>query len=86
MNEENSNPDHATVTMAGTVEKIIHIPGTPDKAQITMDKAEDLYREIRIENVLHTDQGETVALKVGAEVDVTIAAPQESVTVKPPPR
>lgn len=83
MNEENSEPDHATVTMAGTVEKIIHTPGMPDKAQITMDKAEDLYREIRIENVLHTDQGETVALKQGAEVDVTIAAPQEAVTPKP---
>jgi uncharacterized cupredoxin-like copper-binding protein len=69
--------------MAGTVEKIIQTPGTPDKAQIAVENAEDLYREIRIENVLHTDQGETVALKPGAEVDVTIAAPHESVARKP---
>jgi hypothetical protein len=83
MTEQDSTPDCATVTLAGTVEKIIHVPGAPDKAQITVDEAEDLYREIRIENVLHTDQGETVALKPGAEVDVTIAAPQEDVILQP---
>ena len=78
MKENNPTPD-ATVTVAGTVEKIIRTPGAADKAQITMDNADELYREIRIENVLHTDQGETVALKPGAEVDVTITAPHESI-------
>src|SRR5882757_4845473 len=83
MTQQNSPTDHATVTMAGTVEKIIQTPGTPEKAQITVENAEHLYREIRIENVLRTDQGETVALKPGAEVDVTIAATEESVAPRP---
>ena len=83
MNEQNSPVDQVTVTLAGTVEKIIHTPGMPDKAQIAVEAADDLYREIRIENVLHTDQGEKVALKPGADVDVTIAAPQDAVTPKP---
>jgi hypothetical protein len=82
MSEQTPAPDHATVTLAGTVEKIIHTPGAPDKAQIAVEKADDLYREIRIENVLHTDQGETVALKPGADVDVTIAAAEEAVVRK----
>jgi hypothetical protein len=82
MSEQTPTPDHATVTLAGTVEKIIHTPGAPDKAQIAVEKADDLYREIRIENVLHTDQGETVALKPGADVDVTIAAAEEAVVRK----
>jgi hypothetical protein len=82
MSEQTPAPDHATVTLAGTVEKIIHTPGAPDKAQIAVEKAADLYREIRIENVLHTDQGETVALKPGADVDVTIAAAEEAVIRK----
>jgi hypothetical protein len=82
MTEQTSAPDHATVTLAGTVDKIVHTPGMPDKAQITVEKADHLYQEIRIENVLHTDQGETVSLKPGADVDVTIAAPEESVVVQ----
>jgi hypothetical protein len=82
MSEQTPAPDHATVTLAGTVEKIIHTPRAPDKAQIAVEKADDLYREIRIENVLHTDQGETVALKPGADVDVTIAAAEEAVVRK----
>jgi hypothetical protein len=48
----------------------------------TLGQAWVLYQEIRIENVMHIDQGETVALKPGAEVDVTIAAPEESVIVQ----
>ncbi|HEX4426573.1 MAG TPA: hypothetical protein VH079_14335 [Terriglobales bacterium] len=82
MTEQTPAPDHATVTLAGTVDKIVHTPGMPDKAQITVEKADHLYQEIRIENVLHTDQGDTVSLKPGADVDVTIAAPEESVVVQ----
>lgn len=82
MNEPKPARDHASATLDGTVEKIIHTPGMPDKAQISVEKAEDLYREVRIENVLHTDQGDTVALKPGAEVEVTIAASEQAVTPK----
>lgn len=66
----------AGVTLPGKVEKIIRPmnPDEPEKAQINVEGAEDLYREIRIDNVLHNEQGETVHLKPGAEVEVTVEA------------
>ena len=64
------------MTLPGTVEKIIpplH-PSEPEKAQIGVEGADDLYREIRVENTLQDENGETVVLKPGAKVDVTIEA------------
>lgn len=60
----------------GTVEKIIKspFPEEPEKAQIAVEGADDLYKEIRIENELENDKGEKVKLKVGAHVDVTVEA------------
>jgi hypothetical protein len=78
-------PDEkATVTLSGTVEKIIPpaIPSEPEKAQIDLEGAEDLYREIRVENTLQDPDGNPVALKKGAEVDVTIAAEPKATTPK----
>jgi hypothetical protein len=76
--------DKAAVTLPGTVEKIIPAiaPIVPEKAQIRVEGAEDLYQEIRIENKLHDDKGKVVALKEGAEVDVTIEAGPEATTPK----
>ncbi len=71
-----SATDKAGVTLPGKVEKIIppaH-PAEPEKAQINVEGAEDLYREIRIDNVLQNEKGETVRLKQGAEVEVTVEA------------
>jgi len=79
------NPaEKATVTLPATVEKIIHSidPDVPDKAQIAVEGAEELYREIRIENTLQDEKGNEVCLKKGAEVEVTIAAPPEATTPK----
>lgn len=79
------NPtEKATVTLPGTVEKIIHSidPDEPDKAQIAVDGAEELYREIRIENRLQDEAGNEVCLKRGAEVEVTIAAESEATVPK----
>jgi hypothetical protein len=66
------------------VERVIKsvYPDEPDKAQIAVDGADDLYREIRIENKLLNDKGEEVALKVGAEVAVTVEAPVEAIDPK----
>jgi hypothetical protein len=63
-------------TKPGKVEKIIKPPHlrAPEKAQIVVDGADDLYKEIRIENILEGEEGETVKLKQGASVDVTIEA------------
>lgn len=64
------------ITLPGVVEKIIPplIPSEPEKAQITVEGADDLYKEIRVENTLQDSDGNTVALKEGAKVEVTIEA------------
>jgi hypothetical protein len=77
--EKTKNEDateKAAVTLPATVEKIIPPawPGQPEKAQLTVHGAEDLYKEIRVENELHGPDGEPVALKKGAHVEVTIEA------------
>jgi hypothetical protein len=68
--------DKAITTLPATVEKIIPpvSPNEPEKAQIAVEGADHLYRELRIENALTDQNGETVRLKPGAEVEVTIAA------------
>jgi hypothetical protein len=73
-----------SVTLPGTVEKIIKPaePSEPEKAQIAIEGADDLYREIRIENSLTAENGDQVRLKKGDEVDVTVEADPESTTPK----
>lgn len=76
--------DKPSVTLPGTVEKIIppvH-PGMAEKAQIGIEGADDLYREIRVENQLQAEDGKPVALKAGAKVDVTIEADPAATTPK----
>jgi hypothetical protein len=75
-------PEKSSVTMPGTVEKIIppvH-PSGPEKAQIALEGADELYREIRIENSLTDENGDEVRLKRGAEVEITVEADPESTT------
>ena len=64
------------VTLPGKVERIIPSPSpkAPDKAQIAVEGADHLYREIRIENSLIDENGKEVQLKRGAEVEVTVQA------------
>jgi hypothetical protein len=84
MTKTSTNQDEKpSTTLPGTVEKIIKSPDprVPEKAQIGIEGAEHLYREIRIDNVLKDQDGEKVALKQGAEVEVTIEADKED-TVK----
>jgi hypothetical protein len=58
-----------STTLPGKVEKIIKSPDptAPEKAEITVEGAEELYREVRINNVLKDENGEEVALKEGAK-------------------
>ncbi|MFY9947158.1 MAG: hypothetical protein WAK27_00605 [Candidatus Sulfotelmatobacter sp.] len=76
--------DKPSVKLPGTVEKIIKPsePGEPEKAQISIEGADDLYREIRIENSLTAKNGDQVGLKQGAEVDVTLEADKEATQPK----
>ena len=76
--------DKPSTTLPGTVEKIIKPidPHAAETAEISIEKAEDLYREIRVENTLKKENGEEVALKEGAPVDVTIEADKKDTTKK----
>ena len=71
--------------MQGTVEKVIKsaIPSQPEKVQISIDEEEDLYREIRVENVVTHPEGEQAHLKPGAKVDVIVEADSSATTKKP---
>jgi hypothetical protein len=81
---ENTSTEKAKVTLPGTVEKIIPpvAPSEPEKAQIAVEGAEELYREIRVVNTLQDQKGKTVSLKKGAEVKVTIAADPDATKPK----
>ena len=76
-----------SATLPGTVEKIIKslYPGEPEKAQIAIEGADHLYKEIRIENTLTDEDGNEVRLKQGAEVEVTVEAEPEATTAKSKP-
>lgn len=79
--DEKDPSEKASVTLPGTVEKIIPAVGNlvPEKAQINIEGGEDLYREIRVDNQLTDADGNPVSLKKGADVDVKIEADPDSV-------
>jgi hypothetical protein len=68
----------------GKVHKIIPspFPGIPEKAEITVEGADHLYREIRIDNTLEDDKGKEVKLKPGADVDVVVEADKDATVPK----
>jgi len=81
-----SRKPKATATLPGKVEKVIKPhpqSNEPEKAQIAVEGADHLYREIRVPNRLVDDNGHKVKLQEGAEVDVTIEA-DPAVTNKMP--
>lgn len=75
-------PEKPSVTLPGTVEKIIQppVPSMPEKAQISVEGADDLYKEIRLENTLTDENGKEVKLKEGAKVEVTLEADPKDTT------
>jgi hypothetical protein len=77
--------ENSSVTLPGTVEKIIKSPdpSIPEKAQISIEGADELYQEIRIENTLSDVAGKEVRLKQGAQVEVTVEAETAQTTPKP---
>jgi hypothetical protein len=82
--ESETSTEKPSVTLPGKVEKIIPgvVAAMPEKAQIAVEGAEDLYKEIRVENTLQDENGKPVALKPGAEVEVTIEAEKKATTPK----
>ena len=71
-------------TMPAVVEKIINSPGENEKAQIAVEGADHLYRELRVENTLTDEHGRKVGLKPGAEIEVTLEADRDATTPKMP--
>ena len=71
--------------LQATVQKIIKpaISSQPEKVQIDIHGADDLYREIRIENEVTGENGERAGLKPGAQVEVIVEA-DSSATLKKP--
>jgi hypothetical protein len=67
-----------------TVRKIIKpiAPGLPEKAEISVHEADDLYKELRIENTLEDSKGHKVKLKSGVEVEITVEADPKDTTPK----
>ncbi len=64
-------------TLPARVEKVIQShPSSrePEKAQIAVERADYLYREIRVPNVVADEEGNRTRLKEGAKVEVTIEA------------
>lgn len=76
--------EKSSTVLPGTVEKIIKSPysAEPEKAQISVEGADHLYREIRIHNTLTNENGDQVSLKRGAHVEVMVAAAVEDTTLK----
>ena len=72
--------------MPGIVEKIIPSPhpGLPEKAQISIEGADHLYRELRIENKLSDENGDGVKLKKGAHVEVSVTKVDDAKLDKEP--
>ena len=71
------NEKKATAKLTGKVQRVIAphpFSGEPEKAQITVEGADHLYRELRVPNKLTDDEGNKVKLKQGAEVEVKIEA------------
>jgi hypothetical protein len=72
-----SKQTKASTTLPGKVEKVIHPhpgSGEPEKAQIGVEGADHLYREIRIPNNLVDEDGHKVKLEEGTEVEVKVEA------------
>jgi hypothetical protein len=69
-------------TKHGTVKKIIKSPdpSMPEKAEVEVHEADELYKEIRIDNELEDEHGKKVKLKEDAPVDVTVEAERTATT------
>lgn len=73
----------AATKFPATVEKVIKpVPGSgePEKAQIAVEGADHLYRELGVPNKLVDEDGNNVKMKPGTEVEVKIES--EEVTAE----
>ena len=73
-----------STTLLGTVDKIIkpRVPNEPERAQIVVEGADHLFKELRIENALIDAAGNRVHLKPGAKVLLTVEAEPHGVMTR----
>jgi hypothetical protein len=66
--------------LQGKVQKIIKPihPSEPEKAEIEIDEADHLYREIRVDNEVTDETGKKDRLKPQEKVDVVIEADSDA--------
>ncbi len=71
-----SSTSGVSACFSGTIQKIIRAvdPGKPDKVQIAVCGADDLYRELRVDNIFQDEDGDLVNLNQGDEVEITIVS------------
>jgi hypothetical protein len=75
MSAKENDSKKASTKLPGTVQRVIKPhpgSGEPEKAQIAVEGADDLYRELRVPNKLTDENGNPVKLKPGTEVEVKI--------------
>lgn len=67
-------PEPPSISMSGTVEKIIaeQSPSQPEKADISIEEAHQPSQSLCVENTLTDENGDEVRLKRGAHVDITV--------------
>lgn len=77
-------PEKPSITLPGKVQKVIPSlsPEEAGTVEIRVQTADELYREVRIENTLTNESGGKVSLKLGSPVEVTITAEAGSTTVQ----
>jgi hypothetical protein len=75
-------PDQPSITILGSVNRIIPPSGASqtEKAQISVDGAEQRYRYLRFDNLLTDEDGDDVRLKKGAHVHVTVTEESKTST------
>lgn len=80
-----ANENDVSVTLPATVEKVLPArDAEPEKIQISVDGCDELFSELRVENTLKNESGDSVTLKRGAHVEVTINADSDAVEKKEP--
>jgi len=62
--------------LLGTVKKVIKpvVAHEPEKVEIQIPEADELYQEIRIENVVTDEKGKKDRLQQGEDVDIVVEA------------
>ena len=80
-----SSANSASICLSGTIQKLIRAldPDKPDKVQIVVRGADDLYREIRVDNIFQNEEGDLVNLAPGDEVEITVTSIPRVVNIDP---